>query len=53
MVNKRVDTKLLDAQKDEGCAEGTVVDQTITRPGMWDFFVVPLASRQGMANPVY
>jgi len=53
IVNKRVDTKILHAQKDEGCAEGTVVDQLITRRGMYDFFMVPLASRQGLANPVY
>lgn len=53
VVNKRVDTKILHAQKDEGCVEGTVVDQQITRRGMYDFFLVPLASRQGIANPVY
>jgi aubergine-like protein len=34
IVNKRVDTKILSAQKDEGCVEGTIVDQTITRTGM-------------------
>jgi len=53
VVNKRVDTKILHAQRDEGCVEGTVVDQQITRRGMYDFFLVPLASRQGIANPVY
>lgn len=53
VVNKRVDTKILGMQRDEGCAEGTVVDQTITRPGMYDFYIVPLSSRQGLANPVY
>ncbi len=53
VVNKRVDTKILHAHKDEGCVEGTVVDQQITRRGMYDFFLVPLASRQVIANPVY
>lgn len=52
IVNKRVDTKILAPSKDEGCPEGTVVDQTITRPKMYDFFIVPLSSRQGLANPV-
>jgi hypothetical protein len=52
IVNKRVDTKILHAFKDEGCPEGTVIDQLITRRGMYDFFMVPLSSRQGLANPV-
>jgi hypothetical protein len=52
-VNKRVDTKLLHASKDEGCDEGSVVDQLITRRGLYDYFIVPLSSRQGLANPVY
>lgn len=53
VVNKRVDAKLLNAQTDEGCPEGTVVDELITRPRMWDFYMVPLFGRQGLANPVY
>jgi aubergine-like protein len=53
IVNKRVDAKVLDARKDDGCAEGTVVDSLITRRDLYDFYLVPLFSRNGLANPVH
>ena len=52
IVNKRVDTKIINKMRNEGCAEGTVVDECVTEKDMYDFFMVPLASRQGLANPI-
>jgi aubergine-like protein len=53
IVNKRIDAKVLSARSDEGCSEGTVVDSLITRRDLYDFYIVPLFSRNGLANPVH
>jgi len=53
VVNKRVDSKILNSRNNEGCAEGTVVDTMITKRDMYDFYLVPLFSRNGLANPIH
>ena len=37
IVNKRVDTKILNKNRNEGCVEGTVVDTCVTETDMYDF----------------
>ena len=37
IFNKKVDAKVLDARKDDGCCEGTLVDSLITRRDLYDF----------------
>lgn len=53
MVNKRVKTKLI--QDNNGRLEnprsGTVLDHSVTPHGLYDFFMVSQACKQGVATP--
>lgn len=55
VLNKRVDAKFFafGHQGAESCPEGTVIDDAVTKKGRWDFYMLSLKSRQGVANPVY
>ena len=53
MVNKRIKTKLIaDAGgRVQNPQPGTLLDNSITHDGVYDFFVVSVSTRQGVPTP--
>lgn len=57
VVQKRVNTRLFAEVISKGQFDnpvpGTVVDHTITRPNMYDFYLIPQSVRQGTVTPTH
>lgn len=57
IVQKRINARFYTCKDSSGQVEnpspGTVLDHTITRRGMYDFFLVPQSVRQGTVTPTH
>jgi hypothetical protein len=53
MVNKKVKTKLINAQNTGNPQPGTVLDRFVTQADEEDFFIVCTESRQGVPTPTH
>lgn len=55
VVQKRINTRIFMRGRDQvdNPPAGSIVDQTITRPSLYDFFLVPQNVRQGTVTPTH
>lgn len=57
VVQKRINTRIMlfDREHDQyvNPTSGTIVDHTITRRFLYDFFLIPQSSRQGTVSPTH
>jgi len=51
VVTKRINTRVFNINSNENPGPGTVVDNTITLPERFDFYMVTAAARQGTVSP--
>jgi len=51
VVTKKINTRIFTAQKPDNPPPGTVVDDVITLPERYDFYMITAAARQGTVSP--
>jgi len=51
VVTKRINTRIFNERSNENPGPGTIVDDVITLPERYDFFMITAAARQGTVSP--